>query len=332
MSQINQGQQRIGWKYQTPLQATYLNTLIAGFSSPGLLTRPKLTVQQLPSGMNVTIDPFSLLIVPIDPASDPDTQTVDENGEDVSLSLVKITTTKSYPIQMPTTAVAIGFQYSFAEIEEGSATPGNLNRQWFGDFVVITPDKIPTFKGLYIATVQVYQDHDNYFYSVTTSGADISDMLLIKEGWNPNQWLSVVHPRRCNGVYNQLEVRRHNSRFSGYVNGFGGLNKINESDVVYNLESDPAVNPEGTRGFMPAGYCAFKLQSDEFGLCAYGNTLPLDKTPGATFAIVDGSLFNNPTSSNYHAYPDSFTNNLKISPVKMANTNSFFDEDTLYII
>ena len=190
MSQINQGTQRIAWKYQTPLQATYLNTLIAGFSSPGLLTRPKLTVQQLPSGMNVTIDPFSLLIVPIDPASDPDTQTVDENGEDVSLSLVKITTTKSYPIQMPTTAVAIGFQYSFAEIELAAIMRANLKER--NDNFYRRTILLQSFRIISESTKALFgfvnKDKKNAFWNKLTLSFDLSlfsqDVEEIKAGVN----------------------------------------------------------------------------------------------------------------------------------------------------
>ena len=66
MATANVGVQKIGWKFSTPLQADYLNTFIAGFSSQGLLTRPKMQPTTTSYGADVTIQPFSLLIVPED--------------------------------------------------------------------------------------------------------------------------------------------------------------------------------------------------------------------------------------------------------------------------
>ena len=322
MSQINQGQQQIGWKYQTPLKAEYLNSFLAGLSTPGLLTRPKFTLGPLAVGQTVTIQPFSLLVNPegIDNSS-----SEDENGDEVYFKLVKVTTTSSMIVNIAPFTCALGFKYSFTTDDQ------QLQQQWYGEVIPLDMEKLQTFKGIIIATCQMYTSESTDYYSVSTSGADISDALLIKEGWNPSKWLSVIHPTRAdngtsNKIYNKLEVRSHNKRFSGYVNGFGGLAKM--SDLVYemNTDVDPVTNPDGIRGFMPDNYNAFKLQSDEFGLSNSVAELPIDHTPGAVFALVDAF------EVNKRRLGDSFINKLGIYPVQTANTNSFYDNDTLYII
>lgn len=319
MSQINQGQQMIGWKYQTPLQATYLNSFLAGMSTPGLLTRPKFSGSPLQLGYALTIQPFSLLIVPSD---DDVTSAKDENDELVYFKMVKITTTSSMIVNVAPFTVALGFKYSLVNPKE--QTP---SQQWYGEVVPLSHEDLSKFNGVIIATCQNYTSESTTYYSVTSNGADISDALLIREGWNPSKWLSVVHPTRSGGIhYNKLEVRCHNKPYSSYVNGFGGLTKM--ENLMYELDTlvDETTNPDGIRGFMPGNYNAFKLQSDEFGLCVSGDELPLDKTPGATFALVDASL------TNQGNFETSFTNKMKIYPVQTANTNSFFEDDVLYII
>ena len=113
----NVGVQKIGWKFSTPLQADYLNTFIAGFSSQGLLTRPKMQPTTTSYGADVTIQPFSLLIVPEDtiPNGSVSESTTDEDGNILLQKLVKITTTTQIKISITEQIVALGFKYSFTE-------------------------------------------------------------------------------------------------------------------------------------------------------------------------------------------------------------------------
>ena len=314
MAQANQGSQRIGWKFSTPLQADYLNTFIAGFSSPGLLTRPSISYVATNFGANVLIQPFSLLIEP----EDKGTSVTDENGEKIIQKLVKITTTSEIKISMESDCIALGFTYSFAP---GTGTQS----QWYGEVIPLSLADIQEFNGIVIATVEKYtpQGETTTYYSLKTNGADISDMLLFSEGWNPNKWLSVVHPKRSNGIYNKLEVRAHNKLYKGYINGHAGFNY--HENFSYQLEEDPVTNPDGIRGQMPNIYNLFKIQSDGFNIAETADELPIDKTSGGVFAMVDASR------TAQMGYSTAFTNNLIINPVTQEEVNIYYDNNTLFI-
>jgi len=320
MGSANQGTQRIGWKYSTPLQADYLNTFIAGFSTEGLITRPAIDIGRTSSGADITIHPFSLLICPEDTIS---TLVKDEDGNYLKQKMVKITTTNDVKISITEYTMAVGFEYTFKE------PAGTMQSQWYGEIVPLTPNKLAEFNGIIIATCQVYKTPDEVkHYSVTTSGADISDFLLINEGWNPQKWFSLIHPKRAlaSGIYyNKLEVRTHNDSYKGYINGNSGLTL--QTNLTYTLNTDvhPINNPDGIRGFMPKNYNAFKLQSDGFNIAECSDTLPIEKTSGGIFAIVDATSVNNRT-------PDgAFTNKLKIKPVHQEDINIYYDQNTLFI-
>ena len=304
------------------MQADYLNTFIAGFSSPGLLTRPLITAQTTSYGADIVIKPFSLLIPPEDTISN---TLVDENGKIIYQKMVKITTTTDIKLTIDKDIIALGFQYSFA------SSDGSLQSQWWGEVLPLDPKDFKTtsekegFKGIIIATCQSYNPPDAQIcYSVKTNGADISDFLLISEGWNPNKWLSVISPRRIYQEdfprYNRLEVRTHNDSYTGYINGNSGLNF--HQNLVYNLSTDVEY---GTRGKMPANYNGFKLQSAGFSIAETSDTLPIEKTSGGIFAMVDA------TATNQLEYSKAFTNNLKINPVEQEDINVYFDNNTLFI-
>lgn len=318
MATANSGSQRIGWKFSTPLQADYLNTFIAGFSSPGLLTRPKMTPQRTSSGADVTIEPFSLLIPPEDTISP---NIIDENREIIYQKLVKVTTTTNIKLSIFRETIALGFEYSFSTPE------GSTQSQWYGEVKALSPSDISDFKGVIIATCQNYTSDSGIFYSVKSNGADISDFLLIKEGWNPRKWLSVISPRRVtDGVYyNRLEVRTHNNSYSGYINGNSGLNLQQNLIYTMNTEIHEIVNPNGIRGFMPKNYNGLRLQSAGFSIAECSDVLPIEKTSGGIFALVDASINNQKLDAS------SFTNNLKISPVEQEDINIYFDNNTLFI-
>lgn len=325
MSVVDVGQQRIGWKFSTPLQADYLNTFLAGFSNPGLLTRPKIDVVLSNLGADITIHGFSILIVPTDKKA----VIVDENGKTPIQRLVKITTTADVLLSITKETVAIGLTYSFTN---------NMitQSQWYADIVVLDASKIETFDGIIIATSQSFTNPTTgkTSFSVTTSGADISDALLLEEGWNPHKWLSLIHPKRAkwtytkdgvtitNYMFNRLEIRNHNDSYKGYMNGIAGL--VEHNSCVYNMDTniDPSTNPEGIRGFMPGNINGFKLQTLGFGIAETGSELPLTKTSGGIFAMVDATNVNNIGDYN------SFANKLKIYPVFEEDLNCYFDNDT----
>lgn len=318
MGTARQGQQIIGWKFSTPLQADYLNTFISGFSSQGLITRPMIIPQSTSYGADIVIKPFSLLITPEDTISN---TLIDENNEIIHQKMVKVTTTSDIKLTINEEIVALGFQYSFSDPQ------GTTQSQWYGEVIALDSGDITTFKGVIIATCQNYKDSGNLYFSVKSSGADISDFLLMKEGWNPNKWLSVISPRRVvdGNYYNKLEVRCHNDAFKGYINGNSGLCENKNLTYTLNTDVDENLNPDGIRGFMPDNYNAFKLQSDGFSIAETNSVLPIEKTSGGIFALVDASLVNQKNFST------SFTNNLIIKPVISEDVNVYFDNGTLFI-
>ena len=326
-SNVDSGKQYLGWKFSTPLQADYLNTFLAGITNPGLLTRPQFKLGQPTSaGVDVTISPFSAIIVPNDKYI---TQTVDENNKHPILKVIKVTTTSPVVITVGHSDIAIGFEYSFTT--NGTTTQA----QWYGEFVPLDPTDIADFmtgadgnpKGIIIGTIQFYEESGSKTYSITTSGADISDALLREEGWNPACWVSVVHPSRTDaGRYNRLEVRKHNDSYVGYMNGNSGCVELYNQG--YNL--DPSLFPvsgnHGERGTMPYNYNCMSLQSAGFQLRGGSDTMPVPKTPGGVIALVDAKNVN-PAPQGTGNNNTFFTNKLKISPVIQEDINIYFDED-----
>lgn len=324
MGQVDVGSQRIGWKYSTPLQAKELNTFLASISTPGLLTRPKISFTRAGNNATVTIQPFTVLIEPKDEKQ----TTWSEDDTHPILRVVKITTTTDIIMTATPDTIAIGMEYSFGNPGAG----GQAQSQWFADIKALDATMMNDFEGLIIATCQSYysgEGQGQIEYCITTSGADISNALLIREGWNPNCWLSLIHPKRSQfgpnlkwGVYNRFEVRKNNDAYKGYFSGNAGLTYINEPKWILTSPIDP----EGTRGQMPNNFNAFKIQSAGFDIAETGETLPLTNVSGGIFAMVDASgvLGLDNTSK-------AFTNNLKIYPVNQEDINIYFDNNTLFI-
>lgn len=337
MSQVDVGSQRIGWKYSTPLQSDYLNTFSAGLFTPGLLTRPRITMSQ-PSaaGVRIVISPFSILVVPTDKKSNE----VSVYNKTAIFKLVKITTTTEVSLTITDAAVGIGLKYSFSTNEEGS---GTLQSQWYADIIVVDKDEVEEFYnkgGLFIATCQCRKEGESqasWSYAVTTEGADISDALLSQEGRNPNCWLSLVHPIRSQfgssetwGIFNRLEVRSHNDLYSGFINGNKGFKKL--ENLTYQIPQSSTYDPPnypGVSGQFEHRYNLFRLQSDGFDLAESSDTLPIPKTSGGIFAMVDAVNVIGPNN-----LMPRLSNNLMIYPVQKEDINVYFDPDdgnTLFI-
>ena len=327
MGQVQIGGQLIGWKYSTPLKADHLNTIISGLSGPGLLTRPMTEVIASNNGASVTIHPFSLLVYPTDKIS----ADTDEDGNLLCPRMAKITTETTIDLTIFQETIAIGFTYSFKD--ENSPTPQSA---WYGEAVALTGDSIGNFKGIIILTCQNYVNASgSTVYSVSTSGADISDALLLKEGWNPRRWLSLVHPIRSkyngvSGFYNRFEIRSHNDLYKGYINGNSGTVYFeNESDLTTIINSD---DDEDITGNLPYNYTTFKFQSAGFNRAEGSDELPIERTSGGIFAIVDATkqkyAAEHPSDSNPQ---DAFTNKLKIYPVEEEDINVYYYDDTIVI-
>ena len=311
MGSINNGSQRIGWKFSTPLQASYLDTFLAGFTNPGLFIRPRFSTLGTGQTATLSIPPFSLLIEPADMIN----TEADENGDFPIKNIVKVTTNSTVQLTITMSTMAIGFRYTFAD-------DLSTKTQWYGDFIALTTENIAEFDGIIIATVQSHEYDGVVYYSVTTSGADISDALLIKEGWDPNCWLSLISPRRAvNGILNKLEVRRHNGLFSGYMSGHAGV--VNLSNLQY--EVVPPSPYEYPNGNMPNSYNFFNLMSTGFSLCDGSDTLPLERPHGGIFALVDAYNVNPSTGGGNYT---NFVNQLKIKPVLKEQPNFYYDSES----
>ena len=118
-----------------------------------------------------------------------------------------------------------------------------------------------------------------------------------------------------------------------YINGNSGCVEL--SNLTYILDTTiPAEKPEenenGTRGFMPSNYNLFSLQSRGFYLSDGADTMPIKKTHGGVFALVD-AYNTNLGPKGMGGDGTSFTNKLKISPVKQEDINIYYDNNTLVI-
>ena len=345
MAFSNQGDQKIGWKWSTPLNSDYLRTFLSNITTHGLLTRPKFDISITQSGATVVVGPFTALLIP------PDGKTgIDENGNTFYQEAVKITFGGTKTIGVAKTDVAIALHYSIAE-------PGKVAApNWYADINVLDTNAINDStkynpnSDIIIGTIQFYETESSGSSitkcSITTNGADISDALLYEEGWDPRCWLSVVHPIRANNVggkivYNCLEVRTHNKRYGGYMTGNSGVVYLGgpEHPLRYNL--DPTIGPDNEnaeRGCMPFNYNCFSLQSRGFELSDGGILISdLINVHGGIFAIVDATGQNfNPTASSSnpaHATDDTaFTNKLIISPVRQEDINIYYNDDTQTLV
>ena len=353
------GNQTIGWKFKTLLEGKPLTEIMSEITTPGLLSRPKFTPTDTASveGQPWTVGPFVMAIQPSDLQTERESADIDENGNQFIRYLTKISTASPVDIFVKPSDIAIGFSYTFAPLSgDGSALSPQEN--WYGDIVILTSDNIRDFKGIIIGTVQHYVDvvegESKHYYSITSSGADISDALLEKEGWDPRSWLSVIHPKRAiqdgDVKYNKLELRCHNHQIGvgdtvgvsepQFITGAYGVKQLNATNTVYTFKTDDETNPQGIRGFMPANYNGFSIQSgtsdDTTGLMPKtweegvtpidcSDTLPITKQSGNIIALVDA------TNVNIGDSTTSFVNRLKIYPVKQQKYNVYLDNQVLYI-
>lgn len=321
MSTVNQGGQRIGWKYSTPLQAEYLNTFIAGITSPGLVTRPDLLISGSYDSSMLTIAPyFSMFVNP-----------TEDNKDNESKRLIKVSTTSPVQLNFDSTSVAIGFKFSFAP-------PSNIPQsQWFGEFEVLTKaeahsgDYAEGGNGLIIATLMHRQVGTQYYHWASTNGADISDCLLREEGWDPCHWVSLISPRRIGGVeghLNKLEVRKHNKAFDGCINGLKGcVNFKGQPELTqWNVPIDEIADPNGEWGVLIANkYTLFKFNCEGLGAPKGSESFPIADTPGNILAYGDRSKMNGDGAN--------FMNNFNIYPIDQEKINVWFEDatETLHI-
>ena len=367
-SSLNDGDQLVGWKYYTPLKADYLNTILGETITPGLVTRPKFIMAN-PTAQyaRYQVGPFSCFVVPTDDdgmVGAPNNGSSSNNQRNYSTRLVKITLSNASTMQQLTPdAVAIGVTFS---LTDGTQT----SRNWYASIDTVTKSEIANYKGIIIGTVQYYEKEISagvwrYGWNVTTSGADISNVLLEKEGWNPQCWLSLISPRRATfnmdssipGGYNCLEVRKYNDVYDEYVAGNKGFKAFSEANTRYSLPTTAATgkDPDGIRGYMNKDFSIFTFNTQtNLSISNEMNTLSDNQfasdggVRGGAIAYVDASA-NNITKdvpdnegdpSDPPTYPLlAFANRIVIKPIHNEGQRiSYFREDisnrannTLYI-
>lgn len=319
MGSVNQGGQRIGWKYSTPLQADYLNTFIAGMTTPGLVTRPSFVFSPGAGSTMLTIGKFSMFVNP-----------TEDKNEGEPRRLIKVSTTSSVQLTIDSTIIAIGFEFSF------TPNSGIAQSQWFGDFKALTKSDVSNPNGEYaegkngliIATLMHRQVGNTFYHWVSTSGADISDCLLREEGWDPCRWVSLISPRRIGGVggyLNKLEVRKHNKAFDGCVNGITGcVNfKNNQALTQWEVPSDGpgSSDPNGEWGVLiPNKYTLFEFNATGLSASKGAEAFPIENTPGNILAYGDKSAMSGDGTN--------FMNHYEIHPVDQEKINVWFEGAT----
>ena len=367
-SSQNNGNQAIGWKYYTPLKSDYINSFMGSVCTPGLVTRPLINIDVDTNGTTngscmCTINPFTCYMVP----QDTSTSVIDENDKQKPVRLVKITTqTATNKMAILSDHVAIGLNYALANLDTHM-----FSQDWYAEFVPLTISDISSFKGIIIATVQCFidtisaQGQTKYWFSITTSGADISNVLLQQEGWDPSCWISLISPRRFGNTsggnyYNRIEVRgigtpatvddlnNENKNYGEstrkYLTGIIGVESLDAGHctlpfpVIY-----PNRDPNRIRGFMSGKYTLISFNTDydistgsnlhmmsSDGISNFNNR----NIPGGNIALLDNNNIDTYSEDTNEALLNAFTNKIKISPLQQEILNMHYDSvnKTLYIV
>ena len=336
MSEHDEGIQSIGWKYKTPLKAEELSPILSGYATPGLLTRPMLTPteQNVNAKVKLNITPFSVIIYP------DDYQTLyynnlykDEDGNPIQRSVVKVTTRETISsIDLGETwkdCVAIGMKFSYY------SNTSNVMTMTYADFIALKAEDVQSFNGIIIATVLKRAVGNDTKIAVTTSGADISSLLLEREGWNPECWPSLTSPRENANLYKNYDEteytedadRKKNLRIvlrdrynklysasgsnSGYINTHLGLKQIENGIDKNYIPIDRKVFTS-LRSAIVLDYNGMSLVKD----------IQLD-TPcdGSIIALINASTAETEKSRL-------FANEIKLLPCKHENQNMYWTKST----
>ena len=224
------------FKFQTPLRAKVLNTLISDIATEGLLTRPSLRVDGANQGQ-IYIGKFGAIVRPVSKV----------NGVIMDQSAVKVTTTDetilSWVVPSATdytyyrdSPCAVGLMYEF---EEANATGVPMLTLLYPNEVYDDGDdkmKIGGFKGVIVCTIQHKKENNKFLTCLSTYGADISSSLMAQDGWNPNWFLSPVKPKQYVFI-NENSVLYSYSRWSLYTRIYCGKPAWWPVPIIY---------PEGT--------------------------------------------------------------------------------------
>lgn len=321
MGNVNVGSQQITFKYSTPLQADYLNIMFNKVSSAGLCSRPWFVCGEgTDESVPVTIGQFSAVVHPTDDNTNPEKLIVDENGVAITTRMVKVSTQSTVNTNIiPNNTCAIGFTYSFTT-NESSLTP-----QWYGSFEPLSKEQAQNYKGIIVATVMTREVADTWYTSITTSGADISDLLLKEEGWDCCRWLSLISPRRLsNGNFNRFELRRHNELWNGYMNGHAGC--VSQNALIITVPDTTGIMKDGNDD--PMDYSLVKHNSEGLTIAQQSTTMPISKTDGGIIALIDSTI---PIAKKAEQDGSSFTNQAVIKPCLREEINIYVDQDCLMI-
>ncbi|MBP5422716.1 MAG: hypothetical protein J6Y78_09780 [Paludibacteraceae bacterium] len=221
-SDVTDNNGEVVWKYQTPLKAKYLNTLISGMTSPGLLSRPNFSGEVTNGIANLTIGPFTALV----PFSNTSTGASSDNRR-----AIKVTTDQNLEISCPVETgvldnpIGLGLKYVFDEtggenkaslvwIYSNNTTLSNVTK-------VSDIGELGTTSTIVIGNVLIPENRTRIY--VSSYGADVSNSLLIDEGWDLD---NMVMPIGVRGFANQSS----NNFYLWYSEWVWGNKKISHVD------------------------------------------------------------------------------------------------------
>lgn len=234
MAQLDPNQYKAVWKHKTPLNSNYLNILFEG-QEPGLVSLPTIT----PDTSSVTVGPFSAFVQP-----------VDDSGNYLPNEIMKVVVTQDTVVTVvrDTNGTAKTRGIGLKVIKTETETRILID--------AVDAADCATYKGIFIASVLYpYNTSDCW---ATVNGADYSDILLTKLGYDPSFWVSPVSPRRnvgydasVNNLISLWEIRYHNDN-------------MKSSQTPQSLD--------GTKGAVPfiniGGnmICIFRIKDNNFNL------------------------------------------------------------------
>lgn len=200
MAQLDPNQYKAVWKHKTPLNSDYLNILLEG-QEPGLVSLPTITSGE--SG--VTVGPFSAFVQP-----------VDENENYLPNEIIKVVVTQDTLVTVvrDTDGTAKTRGIGLKVVKTGTETRILID--------AVDAAGCAGYKGIFIASVLYPQGTSDCW--ATTNGADFSDLLLTKLGYDPSFWVSPVSPRRnvgykanVNDLISLWEIRFHNDIYDNIL-------------------------------------------------------------------------------------------------------------------
>lgn len=213
MAQLTSNEYKAVWKHKTPLNSDYLNILFEGMGE-GLVTLPTFDID----GDNVIVHPFSALVIPWD----------GDSAQKLEQEMIKVVITSDITVSIT--------RETYSGTDVGTRGIGLRIIKTDTD-TVITIDAVSggtdctNYKGIFIGNC-VFREGSGGTAAInycTVNGADYSDLLLSRLGYDPSFWVSPVSPRRYSSreIKTSLwEIRYHNESMAQTTTDQTSLNYI----------------------------------------------------------------------------------------------------------